>query len=801
MDLLSRITSPNKQSWKLRLSDPKARFELTKEACSDVKNEKIDNESLEKTINTLTSVLKEEQKLASNEQIDVCAKWFLKEGGLNAVAKNIKNVPGWLYLNIFALFRTLFDSDHEMIIRDKELIQSTTIFLQNMTNLNLDRPQEEDFAQLLFIMVSKIKANPEVVKEWLKVVENSNNSRSYQDEFPLFYLLLDYVYHDGNVGEYARTGLLYLVDLISISKDIETWVLESDLCTLIASGLGALYSQLNRGVWKLESLCSELPAVVSLSHDTDPAVANQKAKNDSKKYKVHVENFISYLQFWQDMINYCQSEKLKERLLAHFDVLFVRQLLYPSIVQSTDNEGSNYSVPTLTVFRHILEILDHNELSDTILKYFTGHSEQRQPAKVNSTDNQLLTDDNDDVLLTLRDVILSCLVSEKEKLQLVGLQLLSVLIRKFYPYILGTVITAAHTTTTGKSDEQQKNVSESLCIKELSILQQIKQDIESQDHGSIQAYESDIEIRISNFPFPLPNQLKALLPEERLRRRDLPINKNLYMHAVRPDDNLLTKCYQMLLDFFSNSTEINIALTGVFIDLGTCGWCTLRSWLLVYDFDLLNEQQTNLLTNTKVLQILQDLANQYQHYSLTIENFDTSMQDFERGLKLSEEINDAMESNEHNDHEQHENEHHEDEQSQPIVTTPVRRVTRSLSRLSLPKLRSPHSTTTTRDSYSPKVKTALSLSRTSSTSTLNTSSSYLENKVRLVQPSAETRRSISTCLSENYQQPERVPSELDIDKRQQSVVRLAQVFSNIIVLREFVKEVEALIHIRSWLVD
>lgn len=67
-----------------------------------------------------------------------------------------------------------------------------------------------------------------------------------KDDFPLFYLLVEYVHHEGRAGDFARTGLLYLIETASRSKNLERWLIESDLATLMATGLGALYSQLGR---------------------------------------------------------------------------------------------------------------------------------------------------------------------------------------------------------------------------------------------------------------------------------------------------------------------------------------------------------------------------------------------------------------------------------------------------------------------------------------------------------------------------------------------------------------------------
>ncbi len=65
------------------------------------------------------------------------------------------------------------------------------------------------------------------------------------------------MHHEGRVGDFARTGLLYIIEAASSSIDLEQWIVESDLATLMASGLGALYSQLSR---------YELPMIYKTTH-------------------------------------------------------------------------------------------------------------------------------------------------------------------------------------------------------------------------------------------------------------------------------------------------------------------------------------------------------------------------------------------------------------------------------------------------------------------------------------------------------------------------------------------------------
>jgi len=78
------------------------------------------------------------------------------------------------------------------------------------------------------------------------VLRKIGNANYGQDDFPLFDLLIDFVHNEAPVGEFARTGLLCIIEAASSSRELEKWIVESDLATLMSSGLGALYSQLSR---------------------------------------------------------------------------------------------------------------------------------------------------------------------------------------------------------------------------------------------------------------------------------------------------------------------------------------------------------------------------------------------------------------------------------------------------------------------------------------------------------------------------------------------------------------------------
>lgn len=64
-----------------------------------------------------------------------------------------------------------------------------------------------------------------------------------------------------------------------------------------------------------------VPTIVALSDENDIQ------RNTDGIVRPDVESFISYLLFWQDTVEHCQSKEVNDTLLDHFEVLFLQQLL------------------------------------------------------------------------------------------------------------------------------------------------------------------------------------------------------------------------------------------------------------------------------------------------------------------------------------------------------------------------------------------------------------------------------------------------------------------------------------------
>lgn len=156
-------------------------------------------------------------------------------------------------------FDTLIDAEVDGVV-DNRLFARALVDLVRRADKRSDEV-EGRLVELLFSIANNIRLQPAILPAWFvpratpvgqdgKSTPPSGGTEfegaTRKDEFPLFYLLVDYVHSEGRAGDFARTGLLYLIETASRSKNLEKWLIESDLATLMATGLGALYSQLGR---------------------------------------------------------------------------------------------------------------------------------------------------------------------------------------------------------------------------------------------------------------------------------------------------------------------------------------------------------------------------------------------------------------------------------------------------------------------------------------------------------------------------------------------------------------------------
>jgi len=247
----------------------------------------------------------------------------------------------WIIKEAVLFFATLIESEEEAFVENDNFSASLTTLLVRITGANsirLGADTEARVVELAFNITTKIRLEPNILSAWFKSPQNITQEgkllgdherftgRTQKQDFPLFYLLIDYIHHEGKVGDFARTGLLYIIEAASNSVALEQWIVESDLSTLMATGLGALYSQLSRKL-VIDHPAKDLPPILAFSDYEHPKSNYEIIRSCSFEFQSHLDTFLSHLLFWQDVLNHCRSVEVKSTLLEHFQVIFLQQLL------------------------------------------------------------------------------------------------------------------------------------------------------------------------------------------------------------------------------------------------------------------------------------------------------------------------------------------------------------------------------------------------------------------------------------------------------------------------------------------
>ncbi|KAH6712323.1 Retinoic acid induced 16-like protein-domain-containing protein [Leptodontidium sp. MPI-SDFR-AT-0119] len=526
----------------------------------------------------------------------------------------------WIIREGVAFFATLIDSEEEDFVENDTFSNSLMNLLVRITGANsirLGSDTEVEVVELSFNITTKIRLDPDILPAWFTAQERNDTSddgqdahekftgKTHKEDFPLFYLLIDYIHHEGRIGDFARTGLLYIIEAASSSVALEQWIVESDLATLMATGLGALYSQLSRKL-VIDHPLEDLPPILALSDYQQPHTTSEIVSSSSPDFQMHMETFLSHLVFWQDVLNHCKSGEVKQTLLEHFQVIFLQQLLYPSLLESSDVDGGS-SVAVLTYLRRILEALDHPDMIHLILHYLlalpdTAPAPSGSRASVSAARKRKSMDlatmmstqvevASTPALFNLVDLIQASLRSLNEQTISVTLQLVSVILRRHHRYAVTTLLWTSQTL----ADGPQRTIGAH--EMEMQFLLTLAGNVGGDDNFD-EVYENHIkdctsmlESHSCSVTLIAPKSAGGTSKFTGSQATIPGAPRDIRSHTLRPEDPMLKTLVSILGNFFINSVETNLSLTGSIVDLATCGFMRIDGWLLpdpskyVYDED------------------------------------------------------------------------------------------------------------------------------------------------------------------------------------------------------------------------
>ncbi|EPE27973.1 hypothetical protein GLAREA_04764 [Glarea lozoyensis ATCC 20868] len=505
-------------------------------------------------------------------------------------------------------FATLIDSEEENFVENEAFSKSLMNLLVRITGANsirLSSDTESEVVELSFNITTKIRLDPEILPAWFTAQAREDDSdgqdahekftgKTHKEDFPLFYLLIDYIHHEGRVGDFARTGLLYIIEAASNSVALEQWIVESDLATLMATGLGALYSQLSRKL-VIDYPLGQLPPILALSDYEHPVETSEIVSSASPDFQSHMETFLSHLVFWQDVLNHCKSVEVKQTLLEHFQVIFLQQLLYPSLLESSDVDGGS-SVAVLTYLRRILESLEHPDMIHLILHYLLALPDSTPApsgsrASISAARKRKSLDlatmmathievDTTPALFNLVDLIQTSLKSESEQTVSTTLQLVSVILKRHHRYAVTTLLWTSQIL----SDGPQRTIGAH--DQEMEFLLHLAGGVGGDDNFD-DVYENHVKDSMStleshpcSIPLLAPKAIGSTMKFPGSQATIPGAPRDIRSHTLRPEDPMLKTLNLILSTFFTNSLETNLSLTGAIVDLAACGFMRIDGWLL-----------------------------------------------------------------------------------------------------------------------------------------------------------------------------------------------------------------------------
>lgn len=527
-----------------------------------------------------------------------------------------------------AFFHILINGEVEGLLDNKlfsrsllDLVRYTITGPRTVADLSL----ENELIELLFEIATKIRLDPDILPAWFHPERDRSQPRLIQDvrrnQFPLFFVLVNFVHHDGQAGDFARTGLLYLTETASKSKQLETWMIESDLAPQMASGLGALYSRLSRQFPPMGVSEKTIP-ILALSDTVD---ADSTSKETRESFTQNMTEFLTYLAFWQDTIHRCKSQDVEDTLLDHFQVLFVQQLLYPSLLESSDVMGGS----TAAVVAHLARILlalENQVLAQRMLGYLLASkvSEQHSPVKRPRARPSVSRRKSLDALAALAeaaqspspdlfnllDLITMSLKSRHDNTVNSCLKLLSVVLTRHHSSVLTGLFKSV-----ALQDGWNVNVKtfNDRLVGLFDLAGQISLSEDVLDE-SYQGALDDAKFRIERHSCSITDTVDGQ-----------PLTKS--PTTIATDCKLLRALLSKLDTFFLNDTLTNLGLTQCVMDTAACENFSLYGWLLP---SVATSQST-------VLSIVNELVQQIQQWRGFFPEWDVLLAQRRRDLQQSDD--------------------------------------------------------------------------------------------------------------------------------------------------------------------
>jgi len=252
-------------------------------------------------------------------------------------------------------------------------------------------------------------------------------------EFLLFNYLLRFVHREGQIGEFARAGLLFLMDIAMSSPSpshpivsgadpvndaalaLAEYILDGDFSEVLSAGLVAVYSLLPTKLGFTPSVPDEKEGGVASMTIGNSGLENEDVREQvlalkdrnralgiedahSPDFKARLDHFLKLLEFLQDVLRKnVETEgpdaslliggQIVQSILDAVRRIFLENILYNSILECSDTDGS--SVAVMSYIDLMVRTLRPGPLLNLLVDFLT--EEDNEAMKFRSRNNQLVT--------------------------------------------------------------------------------------------------------------------------------------------------------------------------------------------------------------------------------------------------------------------------------------------------------------------------------------------------------------------------------------------------------------------------
>ena len=271
-------------------------------------------------------------------------------------------------------------------------------------------------------------------------------ARKPEYEFLLFNYLLRFVHREGQIGDFARAGLLFLMDVAmspggsarrrsGVTSDqtagdpitdaalaLAEYIVDGDFSDVLGAGLGAVYSLLPSKLEIRSPVTQDTSPAGMVLGSTGPATEKEKEvaevqaeknraigleESTNSDFKARLDHFLKLLEFLQDIIrrNIIRDSadgtldapglvgaSIVQAILDAVRRIFLENVLYPSILECSDLDGS--AVAVMSYIDIMIRTLDNGQLSDLLVGFLmsedsddVGKPRHRVHGMLNLTDN------------------------------------------------------------------------------------------------------------------------------------------------------------------------------------------------------------------------------------------------------------------------------------------------------------------------------------------------------------------------------------------------------------------------------